>query len=125
MSALFISPLLPAALLAILVALSGRAALPIALAVGAVSAVACAALALASTNVPRRWLWACACASAVGVALRLVLGPVPGLDLAQLVSLDALRADLARPLELLVPEPESGILLGIVLGERAPSWLTV
>jgi len=119
MSALFISPLLPAALLAILVALSGRAALPIALAVGAVSAVACAALALASTNVPRRWLWACACASAVGVALRLVLGPVPGLDLAQLVSLDALRADLARPLELLVPEPESGILLGIVLGERA------
>jgi competence protein ComEC len=38
---------------------------------------------------------------------------------AQLVSLDALRADLARPLELLVPEPESGILLGIVLGERA------
>ena len=48
-----------------------------------------------------------------------MLGPVPGLDLAQLVSLDALRADLARPLELLVPEPESGILLGIVLGERA------
>jgi len=38
MSALFISPLLPAALLALLVALSGRAALPIALAVGAVSA---------------------------------------------------------------------------------------
>jgi len=119
MSALFISPLLPAALLALLVALSGRAALPIALAVGAVSAVACAALAVASTNGPRRWLWACACASAVGVALRLVLGPVPGPDLAQLVSLDALRADLARPLELLVPEPESGILLGIVLGERA------
>jgi competence protein ComEC len=41
------------------------------------------------------------------------------LDLAQLVSLDGLRADLARPLRLLVPEPESGILLGIVLGERA------
>ena len=119
MNALFISPLLPAALIAILVALSGRAALPIALAVGAASAVACAALALASANGPRRSLWACACASAVGVALRLVLGPVPGIDLAQLVSLDALRADLARPLELLVPEPESGILLGIVLGERA------
>lgn len=119
MSALFISPLLPAALLAILVALAGRAALPLALAVGALSAVASAALALASTNGPRRSLWACACASAVGVALRLVLGPVPGIDLAQLVSLDSLRADLARPLELLVPEPESGILLGIVLGERA------
>ena len=119
MSALFVSPLLPAALLAILVALAGQAGVPLALAVGAVSAVACAALALASANGPRRSLWACACASAVGVALRLVLGPVPGIDLAQLVSLDALRADLARPLELLVPEPESGILLGIVLGERA------
>jgi len=118
-NALFVSPLLPAALLAVLVALAGRAALPLALAVGAVSAVACAALALASANGPRRSLWACACASAVGVALRLVLGPVPGIDLAQLVSLDALRANLARPLELLVPEPESGILLGIVLGERA------
>ena len=119
MSALFVSPLLPAALLAVLVALAGRASVPLALAVGAVSAVACAALALASAYGPRRSLWACACASAVGVALRLVLGPVPGIDLAQLVSLDALRADLARPLELLVPEPESGILLGIVLGERA------
>ena len=119
MSALFVSPLLPAALLAVLVALAGRASLPLALAVGAVSAVACAALALASANGPRRSLWACACASAVGVALQLVLGPVTGIDLAQLVSLDALRVDLARPLELLVPEPESGILLGIVLGERA------
>ena len=93
--------------------------MPLALAVGAVAAVACAALAVASAHGPRRSLWACACASAVGVALRLVLGPVAGIDLAQLVSLDALRADLARPLELLVPEPESGILLGIVLGERA------
>ncbi|HEY6202448.1 MAG TPA: ComEC/Rec2 family competence protein [Candidatus Limnocylindria bacterium] len=119
MSALFLSPLLPAALLAVLVALAGRASLPLALALGAVSAVGCAALALASANGPRRSLWACACASAVGVSLRLVLGPVPGVDLAQLVSFDALRADLARPLRLLVPEPESGILLGIVLGERA------
>jgi competence protein ComEC len=118
-NALFVSPLLPAALLAVLVALAGCAALPLALAVGALSAVACAALALASANGPRRSLWACACASAVGVALRLVLGPVPGIDFAQLVSLDAFRADLARSLELLVPEPESGILLGIVLGERA------
>lgn len=119
MSALLVSPLLPAALLALLVAFAGRAAVPLALAVGAVSAIACAALALASADWPRRSLWACACASAVGVALRLVLGPVPGVDLAQLVSVDALRADLARPLRLLVPEPESGILLGIVLGERA------
>src|SRR5258705_489214 len=86
---------------------------------GTVGAIGSAALALASATGSRRSLWACACASAVGVSVRLLLGPVPGIDFAQLASLDALRADLARPLEVLVPEPESGILLGIVLGERA------
>jgi len=116
---LLVAPLLPAALVATCVALTARASIPLALVLGAVGAIACAAFALASADRPRRALWACACASAVGVALRLVLGPVPGLDLAQLVSLDGLRADLARPLRMLVPEPESGILLGIVLGERA------
>ncbi len=119
MSVLLFAPLLPAALVATAVALTARAAVPLALALGALGAVACASLALASADGPRRSLWACACASAVGVALRLVLDPVPGVDLAQLVSLDGLRADLARPLGVLVPEPESGILLGIVLGERA------
>jgi competence protein ComEC len=118
-SGLLAAPLLPAALVAILIALTARAALPLAFALGALSAVACAGLAVASADGPRRSLWACACASAVGVSLRLVLGPLPGLDLPQLVSLDALRGDLARPLRALVPEPESGILLGIVLGERA------
>ena len=119
MGILLVAPLLPAALVATCVALTARASIPLALVLGAVGAIACAAFALASADRPRRALWACACASAVGVALRLVLGPVPGLDLAQLVSLDGLRADLARPLRMLVPEPESGILLGIVLGERA------
>ena len=116
---LLLAPLLPSALLAILIAVSALASAPLALAIGAIGAVACAALAVASADGPRRSLWACACASAIGVALRLVLGPVPGVDLAQLVSVDGLRADLARPLRVLVPEPESGILLGIVLGERA------
>ncbi len=119
MSVLLLAPLLPSALLAAIVALAAQAAVPLAFVLGAVSAVVCAALAIASADGPRRSLWACACASAVGVSLRLVLGPVPGLDLAQLLSVDALRADLARPLRVLVPEPESGILLGIVLGERA------
>ena len=114
-----VAPLLPAALVATCVALTARGSPPLALVLGAVSAIACAAFALASADRPRRALWACACASAVGVALRLVLGPVPGVDLAQLVPLDGLRVDLARPLRMLVPEPESGILLGIVLGERA------
>ena len=119
MGVLLVAPLLPAALLATAVALAGRAAIPLALVLGAASAVACGALALASSDRPRRSLWACACAAAAGVALRLVLGPVAGVDLAQLLSLDGMRADLARPLRMLVPEPESGILLGIVLGERA------
>jgi competence protein ComEC len=119
MSVLLLAPLLPAALLAVLIALAAQAAVPLALALGAASALACAALAIASAFGPRRSLWACACAAAVGVSLRLLLGPVPGIDFAQLVPLDGLRAELARPLRLLVPEPESGILLGIVLGERA------
>jgi competence protein ComEC len=119
LSVLLLTPLLPSALLAATVALAAQAAAPLALAVGALSALACAALAAASANGARRSLWACACASAVGVSLRLVLGPVPSLDLARLIALDALRADLAHPLRVLVPEPESGILLGIVLGERA------
>lgn len=118
MSALLVAPLLPSALLAAIIALAAQAALPFALVLGAASATACAALAVASTDRSRRALWACACAAAVGVALRLVLGPISGVDLAQLLSLDGLRADLARPLRMLVPEPESGILLGIVLGER-------
>jgi competence protein ComEC len=118
-SVLLLSPLLPAALVAVCVALAARVAVPLALVLGGAGAIACAALALASADRPRQMLWACACASAVGVALRLVLGPIPGLDLAQLVSLGGLRADLAHPLRMLVPEPESGILLGIVLGERA------
>ncbi len=119
MSTFLVAPLLPAALLAASVALAAQAAVTLAFAVGAVSAAVCAALALASADRARRSLWACASAAAVGVSLRLVLGPVPGFDLAQLLSLDGLRADLARPLRALVPEPESGILLGIVLGERA------
>jgi competence protein ComEC len=118
-SILLVAPLLPAALVATCVALVARASIPLALVLGAVSAVAFAALALASADRPRRALWACACAAAVGVALRLVLGPVPGVDIARLVSLDGLRTELARPLRMLVPEPESGILLGVVLGERA------
>src|SRR5712692_3849685 len=119
MSLLLVAPLLPAALASTSVALVARASIPLALVLVAASALAFAALALASADRPRRALWACASAAAVGVALRLVLGPVPGVDLAHLVSLDGLRADLARPLRMLVPEPESGILLGIVLGERA------
>jgi competence protein ComEC len=118
-SVLLVAPLLPAALVASTVALAARASVPLALALGAVIATVCAALAIASADRARRSLWACACASAIGVAVRLVLGPVPGIDFARMIPLDGIRADLAHPLRLLVPEPESGILLGIVLGERS------
>ena len=119
MSVLLLAPLLPAALVAATVALAACAALPLALAVAVALIIACASLALASADRARRGLWACATASSAGVALRLVLGPIPGPDLARLVSLDDLRSELARALRILVPEPESGILLGIVLGDRA------
>ena len=119
MTAVLIAPLLPAALIAVLVALAAQMASWLGVALGAVSAVACVTLALASVDGQRRRLWACACASAVGVVVRLVFGPLPGVDVTQLVPVDALRAELARPLRMLVPEPESGILLGVVLGQRA------
>ncbi len=119
MTAVLIAPLLPAALIAVLVALAAQMASWLGVALGAVSAVACVTLALASADDQRRRLWACACASAVGVVVRLVFGPLPGVDVTQLVPVDALRAELARPLRMLVPEPESGILLGVVLGQRA------
>jgi len=118
-TAVLIAPLLPAALIAVLVALAAQMASWLGVALGAVSAVACVTLALASADDQRRRLWACACASAVGVVVRLVFGPLPGVDVTQLVPVDALRAELARPLRMLVPEPESGILLGVVLGQRA------
>ncbi|HJW49115.1 MAG TPA: hypothetical protein VJ726_06845, partial [Candidatus Limnocylindria bacterium] len=84
MRVLLLAPLLPSALVAATIALAAQAAVPLAFAFGALSAVVCATLALASADGPRRTLWACACASAVGVSLRLVLGPVGGVDLAQL-----------------------------------------
>jgi competence protein ComEC len=118
MTVLLLAPLLPAALVAAAVALAALVAVPLGLAVGAALTLACGSLAAASADRVRRALWACAAASGLGVALRLVLGPIPGPDLAHLASLDGLRSELARALRILVPEPESGILLGIVLGDR-------
>src|SRR5688572_6331233 len=113
MTVLLLAPLLPAALVAAAVALAALVAVPLGLAVGAALTLACGSLAAASADRVRRALWACAAASGLGVALRLVLGPIPGPDLAHLASLDGLRSELARALRILVPEPESGILLGI------------
>lgn len=81
--------------------------------------MACAWLALASTDRARRLCWSAAAlfASLAGVAA--IVGPLPGFDLRHAGPLDALRDALAEPLRRLIPEPESGIVRGIVLGERA------
>jgi competence protein ComEC len=74
-------------------------------------------LARASADRPRRVLWWSIAVTAAGTALR-VLVPPPGLAIVLDPRLDALRVVLAEPLRSLVPEPESAIVTGIVLGDR-------
>src|SRR5207249_1404299 len=52
-------------------------------------------------------------------AVATLFGPLAGFDLRHAGPLDGLREALAEPLRHLVPEPEGGIVRGIVLGERA------
>ena len=113
------APLLPAAACAVAVALVTRLS-PLgasALAVGLT--VTCVALALTSIDRPRRLCWCAAAvfASLAGVAA--LIGPLPGFDLRHAGPLDGVRDALAEPLRRLIPEPEGGIVRGIVLGERA------
>jgi competence protein ComEC len=76
-------------------------------------------LAVASADRARRLCW-CAAALVAGVsAVATLFGPLPGFDLRHAGPLDGLREALAEPLRRLVPEPEGGIVRGIVLGERA------
>ena len=113
------APLVAAAACALAVAFVSRIA-PLcapALAIGLTTA--CAWLALASNDRARRLCWSAAAvfASIAGVAA--VIGPLPGFDLRHAGPLDAVRDALAEPLRRLIPEPEGGIVRGIVLGERA------
>lgn len=86
---------------------------------GAIACALCAALALASADPPRRLMWSATAIAAGAMAVRALVAP-PWPDIwPVLVTIAALREALAVPLHDLVPEPESGILLGIVLGERA------
>ena len=119
MSAVLRAPLVVAAGLAVAVALltlwqpfSGAL-------LGAGAGVIAALLAAASADAPRRLLWSATAVGAAGMAARAFVVP-PAPDLWPLVAaVTSLRGALALPLAALVPEPESGILLGIVLGERA------
>lgn len=76
---------------------------------------ACAALCVASVDT-RRATWACAACAAAVVTLRLL---IPIAILLPIPSLDAWRAALARPIDLLVGSPENALLVGIVLGDRS------
>ncbi|HEY6959856.1 MAG TPA: ComEC/Rec2 family competence protein [Candidatus Limnocylindria bacterium] len=110
------APLLPAALAATLVAFALAADAAFGAALGVVCSVAFLVLATASVGM-RRLVWAAAAASALAVVahagIPVALVP-PGL-----FALDVPRELLARPLRTLVPSPESAVLAGIVLGERA------
>ena len=119
MTAVLRAPLLPAAAGAVGIALAVQV-LPLA-GIGLAVALAAifAALAVASADRARRLCWCAAAlvASISGVAT--IFGPLPGFDLRHAGPLDGLREALAAPLRHLIPEPEGGIVRGIVLGERA------
>jgi competence protein ComEC len=76
-------------------------------------------LAVASADRTRRLCWCAAALVAAVSALATFFGPLPGFDLRHAGPLDGLREALAEPLRRLIPEPEGGIVRGIVLGERA------
>ncbi|MGH2378962.1 MAG: ComEC/Rec2 family competence protein, partial [Candidatus Limnocylindria bacterium] len=82
-------------------------------------ALAAGLLTLLAADVPRRLLWAALAVTGLAQGMRVLLGPPPSVDERVVLALGAARATLAAPLRALVPEPEAGILLGIVLGERA------
>jgi competence protein ComEC len=82
-------------------------------ATGIVIATACLAVASLGRH---RVVWSAASLAVAALALH-ALFPIALIPMSAL-ALELPRAALARPLELLVPSPESAILLGIVLGER-------
>src|SRR5207248_6134688 len=109
-------PLLPAAILA--TALTAVAAVTPTVATAAAVAIGlgCAGLAAASPHRSRRLAWLAAAVVAVTAMVRIAL-PVTIPD--GTGAFIELRAALGRPLRTLIPEPESGILLGVALGDRA------
>ena len=108
-------PLLPAAVaataLSLVAALSPAGASLLAIAV----AIGCAGLAVASADRMRRLAWTAAAVIAIAHAVRIA---IPELPAGGVGAFAELRASLGEPLRRLVPEPESGILLGVALGDR-------
>jgi len=108
-------PLLPSAIVAIATALVAGAAPALVPVVAVGLVIACAGLAFVSLERTRRLAWGAAAVIALLSALRLA---VPA-AVAPSDAFAELREALGEPLRRLVPEPESGILLGIALGDRA------
>jgi competence protein ComEC len=113
------APLLPAAAGAVCIALAVQLAPLGGIALAVLLTGAFGVLAVASADRARRLCW-CAAALVAGMsAVATMFGPLPGFDLRHAGPLDGLREALADPLRRSVPEPEGGIVRGIVLGERA------
>ncbi|HUQ17804.1 MAG TPA: ComEC/Rec2 family competence protein [Candidatus Saccharimonadales bacterium] len=110
-------PALPAALAAAGVATAATIGLVSPPVIAVVLTTLTAILALCSTDRLRRLAWSAAAVAAVATAAGLVVGPLTGW-LPSVADPTDLRMALSGPLRRLVPEPESGILVGIALGER-------
>jgi competence protein ComEC len=119
MTTVLTAPLLPAAAGAVCIALAVQLAPLLGITLAVVMALAFTTLAVASADRARRLCWCAAALVASISALATLFGPLPGFDLRHAGPLDGLRETLAEPLRRLIPEPEGGILRGIVLGERA------
>ena len=119
MTAILRAPLLPAAAGAVVIALAVQIAPLLGVALALALALLFATLAVASADRARRLCWCAAALVASISGVTTLLGPLPGFDLRHAGPLDGLREALAEPLRRLIPEPEGGIVRGIVLGERA------
>ena len=113
------APLLPAAAGAVCIALAVQLAPLAGVGLAMMLAVGFAILAAASADRGRRLCWSAAALVAAVSAAAALFGPLPGFDLRHAGPLDGLREALAAPLRHLIPEPEGGIVRGIVLGDRA------
>src|SRR2546428_6431465 len=114
------APLVAAAACAVGIAVAARAGTLPALASGMLCVARGTALALASAERRRRLMWAgAACVAGAAAVRALVPLDLMPFDLVHAGPLDAVRDALGEPLRRLVPEPDGGILRGIVLGERA------
>ena len=109
-------PLLPAAIVATALAAVAAVTPTVATAAAVAIGLGCAGLAAASPHRSRRLAWLAAAVVAMAAMVRIAL-PVTIPD--GTGAFTELRAALGQPLRTLIPEPESGILLGVALGERA------